>query len=141
MLKIAERWYERRRISDDITLIWEPHVHSFLRCNIWHVRGRDADLLVDTGLGVVSLKDAIADLIDRGAGLQAFLQLLGAPPPRLAIVPQELSFEAGVGDAAQQVTLTLANEGRGYLAGRIIAIRSWRLLRRLPSLRAGRLRV
>jgi glyoxylase-like metal-dependent hydrolase (beta-lactamase superfamily II) len=65
MLKIAERWYERRRISDDITLIWEPHVHSFLRCNIWHVRGRDADLLVDTGLGVVSLKDAIADLIDK----------------------------------------------------------------------------
>jgi glyoxylase-like metal-dependent hydrolase (beta-lactamase superfamily II) len=65
MLKIAERWHERRRISDEITLIWEPHVHSFLRCNIWHVRGRDADLLVDTGLGVASLKDAIADLIDK----------------------------------------------------------------------------
>jgi len=65
MLRIADRWYERRRISDDLTLIWEPHVHSFLRCNIWHVRGRDADLLVDTGLGVASLKDAIADLIDK----------------------------------------------------------------------------
>jgi glyoxylase-like metal-dependent hydrolase (beta-lactamase superfamily II) len=65
MLKIADRWYERRRISDDITLIYEPHVHSFLRCNIWHVRGREADLLVDTGLGVASLKDAISDLIDK----------------------------------------------------------------------------
>lgn len=65
MLKIADRWFERRRISDDITLITEPHVHPFLRCNIWHVRGRDADLLVDTGLGCASLMDAMADLIDK----------------------------------------------------------------------------
>lgn len=65
MLNIADRWYARRRISDDITLLWEPHVHSLLRCNIWHVRGRDADLLVDTGLGVASLKDEIADLTDK----------------------------------------------------------------------------
>lgn len=65
MLRIADRWYARRRVSDDITLLWEPHVHPFLRCNIWHLRGRDADLLVDTGLGVASLKDEIADLVDK----------------------------------------------------------------------------
>lgn len=64
-LEIAERWFERRRVSDDITLLWEPHVHPFIRCNIWHVRGRDADLLVDTGLGMASLKDHIADLVDK----------------------------------------------------------------------------
>ncbi len=64
-LEIAERWFERRRVSDDITLLWEPHVHRFIRCNIWHVRGRDADLLVDTGLGMASLKDHIADLVDK----------------------------------------------------------------------------
>ena len=23
----------------------------FFRCNMWHIRGRDRDLLVDTGLG------------------------------------------------------------------------------------------
>ncbi len=65
MLKIAEKWYERRKISDDITLIFEPHVNPFLRCNIWHVRGRDRDLLVDTGLGVSSLRDEIRDLTDK----------------------------------------------------------------------------
>ncbi|MEJ2130579.1 MAG: MBL fold metallo-hydrolase, partial [Gammaproteobacteria bacterium] len=64
-LKIADRWFERRRVSDDITFLWEPHVHRFIRCNIWHVRGRDADLLVDTGLGMASLKDHLADMIDK----------------------------------------------------------------------------
>ena len=65
MLKLADKWYERKSISDDVTLVYEPHVHPFLRCNIWHVRGRDRDLLIDTGLGVASLKDAIADLVDK----------------------------------------------------------------------------
>jgi glyoxylase-like metal-dependent hydrolase (beta-lactamase superfamily II) len=40
-------------------------VHPFLRCNIWHVRGRERDLLVDTGLGVASLRREIADLVDK----------------------------------------------------------------------------
>jgi len=65
LLELAERWYARRQVSPDITLLWEPHVHPFLRCNIWHVRGRDRDLLVDTGLGAKSLKAEIADLIDK----------------------------------------------------------------------------
>jgi glyoxylase-like metal-dependent hydrolase (beta-lactamase superfamily II) len=63
-LKIADRWFERRKVDDDITLLWEPHVIPLMRCNIWHVRGRDRDLLVDTGLGVASLRDAVVDLID-----------------------------------------------------------------------------
>jgi len=61
-LPIADRWFERRRIDDEITLLYEPHVHPLLRCNIWHVRGRDSDMLVDSGLGVASLKDAARDL-------------------------------------------------------------------------------
>ena len=65
MLQIANRWFERKHISDDITLIWEPHVHPLLRCNIWLVRGRDEDLLVDTGLGVASLKSHLEDLLDK----------------------------------------------------------------------------
>lgn len=64
-LRLADKWYERRVISGDITLITEPHVHPILRCNIWFVRGRDRDLLIDTGLGVSSLKDEIADLTDK----------------------------------------------------------------------------
>jgi glyoxylase-like metal-dependent hydrolase (beta-lactamase superfamily II) len=64
-LPIAERWFERRSISDDITLLWEPHVHPLLRCNIWHVRGRDQDILIDTGLGVSSLAKAARDLFEK----------------------------------------------------------------------------
>lgn len=69
-LKIANHWFERKRIDDDITLLWEPNVDPLIRCNIWHVRGRDKDLLVDTGLGIASLKEAAADLF--GKSLIAF---------------------------------------------------------------------
>ena len=64
--RIAERWFERKKIDDDITLIWEPHVDPLGRCNIWHVRGSETDLLVDTGIGVAELKPAIADLFGHG---------------------------------------------------------------------------
>ena len=64
-MRVADHWFERRRLDDDVTLVWEPHVDPLLRCNIWHVRGRDRDLVVDTGMGVASLADALTDLIDR----------------------------------------------------------------------------
>lgn len=64
-MKIADRWFERQRIDDGITLLWEPHVDPLIRCNIWHVRGRDTDLLVDTGLGIVSLRSAAKDIFDK----------------------------------------------------------------------------
>jgi glyoxylase-like metal-dependent hydrolase (beta-lactamase superfamily II) len=64
-LPIADRWFERRSISDDITLLWEPHVIELMRCNIWHVRGRDRDLVIDTGMGVASVVDAMTDLLDK----------------------------------------------------------------------------
>jgi glyoxylase-like metal-dependent hydrolase (beta-lactamase superfamily II) len=64
-MRIADRWFERARITDEITLLWEPHVVPFFRCNIWHVRGRDRDLLIDTGMGISSLKAAAADLLQK----------------------------------------------------------------------------
>jgi len=64
-MRIASRWFERRVVEPGLTLFWEPHAHPLLRCNIWHLQGRDRDLLVDTGLGVASLRDEIADLLDK----------------------------------------------------------------------------
>ena len=49
-------WYETIRMADDVTLIHEPWIKPFFRCNMWHVRGRDRDLLFDTGLGHFSLR-------------------------------------------------------------------------------------
>jgi glyoxylase-like metal-dependent hydrolase (beta-lactamase superfamily II) len=64
-LPIAGHWFERKALGGGITLLWEPHVHPLLRCNIWHVMGRESDLLIDTGLGVASLAEAAADLFDK----------------------------------------------------------------------------
>ena len=65
MSKVAEHWFKHDRIRDDLFLITEPHYHWFNRANIWLVRGRDADMLVDTGLGVSSLKLHLAELLDK----------------------------------------------------------------------------
>ncbi|HUE46983.1 MAG TPA: MBL fold metallo-hydrolase [Aestuariivirgaceae bacterium] len=55
----AEQWYETLRMADDVTLIHEPWIKPFFRCNMWHVRGRDRDLLFDSGLGHVSLRQHV----------------------------------------------------------------------------------
>ena len=65
MLRVADRWFERRTMGEGVTWIWEPHLNPFIRCNLWHVRGRDRDLLVDTGSGLSPLRPAIADLVAR----------------------------------------------------------------------------
>ncbi|MFT3670720.1 MBL fold metallo-hydrolase [Aestuariivirga sp.] len=61
----AAQWYETIRFSDDVTLIHEPWIKPFFRCNMWHVRGRDRDLLFDTGLGHFSLRDHVPLVTER----------------------------------------------------------------------------
>ncbi|MET3592854.1 glyoxylase-like metal-dependent hydrolase (beta-lactamase superfamily II) [Mesorhizobium shonense] len=67
MLPVIEApdWYETIRMSDDVTLIHEPWIKPFFRCNIWHVRGRDRDLLFDTGLGHFSLRRHVPLVAER----------------------------------------------------------------------------
>ncbi|MBK0398901.1 MBL fold metallo-hydrolase [Limibaculum sp. M0105] len=60
-----EEWWETIRFADDITLIHEPLIHPFFRCNVWHVRGRERDLLVDSGMGVVSLREWVPLVTER----------------------------------------------------------------------------
>jgi glyoxylase-like metal-dependent hydrolase (beta-lactamase superfamily II) len=62
---VAEGWFRRQTFSDGVTLLSEQHVDPFARCNVWHVRGRERDLVIDTGLGVSSLRAAAADLLER----------------------------------------------------------------------------
>ena len=63
-LSTATEWWVTRRVSDDVTLVSEPHVHRFLRCNVWHIRGRDADLVVDTGMGIRPLRPFVERELD-----------------------------------------------------------------------------
>jgi glyoxylase-like metal-dependent hydrolase (beta-lactamase superfamily II) len=64
-LGVAKNWFRSTRIDDGITLLWEPHVDPLIRCNIWHVRGSDRDLVVDSGLGIASLVEAARHLFER----------------------------------------------------------------------------
>jgi glyoxylase-like metal-dependent hydrolase (beta-lactamase superfamily II) len=61
----ATEWYETIRFADDVTLIHEPWIKPFYRCNMWHVRGRDRDLLFDSGLGHFSLRAHVPLVTER----------------------------------------------------------------------------
>lgn len=58
-------WYQVNYIGDDVTIISEPFIQEFYRCNIWHVRGRDSDMLIDSGMGVVSLRNWVPLVTER----------------------------------------------------------------------------
>jgi glyoxylase-like metal-dependent hydrolase (beta-lactamase superfamily II) len=51
----AKEWFELIRFADDVTLIHEPWMPFFYRCNMWHMRGRERDILLDTGSGALHL--------------------------------------------------------------------------------------
>lgn len=63
-LPATDVWWVRERFDDTVTLVTEPHVHRFLRCNVWHVRGRDADLVIDTGMGIRPLRPFVERELD-----------------------------------------------------------------------------
>jgi glyoxylase-like metal-dependent hydrolase (beta-lactamase superfamily II) len=65
MIDNPENWFSATPLGDGITHIIESPVAPLLQCNIWHVRGRDRDLLIDTGLGLFDLQTAFADLFAR----------------------------------------------------------------------------
>ncbi len=64
-IETAENWYEVRTLDDGVTHIQEPHIRPFFRCNIWLVCGRERDLLIDSGSGLVSLCEQVPTLRDR----------------------------------------------------------------------------
>ena len=57
-------WFGKAKVDAGTTMLTEPFVHDFVRANMWHLKGRDADLLVDTGMGICPL----APQIDTPAG-------------------------------------------------------------------------
>ena len=52
-------WFSTHAISDRLTRICEPHVHPFFRANMFHVVGRDADLVIDFGMGLADLRSVL----------------------------------------------------------------------------------
>ena len=60
-----ENWWRVTPLADAVTLIDEPHIQPFYRCNVWHIRGSERDMLVDSGMGVVPLRQWVPLVTER----------------------------------------------------------------------------
>ncbi|WP_343502487.1 hypothetical protein [Alloyangia pacifica] len=54
-------WYRQRPVGNGITWIDERFIQDFYRCNIWPLRGRERDVMVDSGMGVLLSGDIVFD--------------------------------------------------------------------------------
>ncbi len=61
---VASEWHMVAKLDDGITRLTELHVDPMLESNVWHVRGREADLVVDTANGIGPLRPALAHLTE-----------------------------------------------------------------------------
>ena len=61
-MPVTERWWHTHDSGNGVTLLTEAHITPMLESNVWHVRGRDADLVVDTANGIGALRPAIDEL-------------------------------------------------------------------------------
>lgn len=62
---VCDQWFSTEKMSDELYLITEPHYYWWNRANLWLIKGERQDLLIDTGLGVSSLRHYLASLIDK----------------------------------------------------------------------------
>ncbi|HEY9903186.1 MAG TPA: MBL fold metallo-hydrolase [Candidatus Sericytochromatia bacterium] len=62
---VCESWFATRKISESLYCISEVHYWEWNRANLWLIKGQTQDLLIDTGLGVASLRQHLASLIDK----------------------------------------------------------------------------
>jgi len=61
-LPVTSRWFRVTQVDESITRLEEPFADPWISANIWHVQGRDRDVVIDTGLGITSLKRELASL-------------------------------------------------------------------------------
>jgi glyoxylase-like metal-dependent hydrolase (beta-lactamase superfamily II) len=62
-LPVAHPWFRADDAGEGVTRLWEPHVDDLLVSNVWHVPGRDADLVVDSANGIGPLRPAVDVLV------------------------------------------------------------------------------
>jgi glyoxylase-like metal-dependent hydrolase (beta-lactamase superfamily II) len=56
---VADEWWMVADVGAGVSRLVELHVNPVIESNVWHVRGRDADLLIDTGNGIGALRPLI----------------------------------------------------------------------------------
>jgi glyoxylase-like metal-dependent hydrolase (beta-lactamase superfamily II) len=65
-LPVAADWFSLTWVTGRTAVLTEPHVDELLRAGIWYLRGRERDLLVDTGNGAGALAPVLARLARAG---------------------------------------------------------------------------
>lgn len=70
-LPVAHPWFRAEGASEGVTRLWEPHMDDLLESNVWHLSGRDSDLVVDFANGVGPLRPA-TDALTQGKPVIAF---------------------------------------------------------------------
>lgn len=48
-------WFAKEYLGNNITRITEPDVHPYFSANMFHITGRDVDLMIDFGMGISPL--------------------------------------------------------------------------------------
>jgi glyoxylase-like metal-dependent hydrolase (beta-lactamase superfamily II) len=61
-LAVAQEWFRRSDEGGNVTLLVEQHIDELWESNVWHVPGRDRDLVVDTANGIGSLRPFVEPL-------------------------------------------------------------------------------
>lgn len=65
-LPVAPAWFAVTWVTARTAVLTEPHMHDLLQANLWYLRGRDRDLLVDAGNGVAPLSSVLARFVPGG---------------------------------------------------------------------------
>ena len=61
-LPVATDWFSVTWVTSSVAMLTEPHVDGLLRANIWYVRGRERDLVLDSGNGIAPLRPVLERL-------------------------------------------------------------------------------
>ncbi|MGW2288691.1 MBL fold metallo-hydrolase [Streptomyces phaeochromogenes] len=61
-LPATTKWFDLSVVDDGLTWIQEPH--TYFLGNIWWLRGAEHDLVVDSGLGIASLRAAVPQMFE-----------------------------------------------------------------------------
>ncbi|MCA3514930.1 MAG: MBL fold metallo-hydrolase [Phenylobacterium sp.] len=117
-MEVARHWRRRRNIGGFV-LITEPHVVPLLRSNIWMVSGRDRDLVIDAGLGLVPLRPYLPTDADRPVTLvatHAHRDHVGAAHEFLDLCAHRLEAQA-IEEATDDIPLDVSMWPDELLAG------------------------
>ena len=107
------------------------YITDWLRDGVRRLRAAHRHGIADELEAIAMRSEAIIrrikedDLI-RNAGLEEFLESLGADPPVLNVTPDQIVLErVGVGETGEPLHVTITNDGRGYLFGSVACRVPW----------------